>query len=76
MTIKILGIGCKRCKALEKNVREAISLAQINANVEKVEDIPSIVQYGVMSTPALTIDEKVVSSGKVLSVDEIIELLK
>ncbi|GEB78118.1 MULTISPECIES: thioredoxin family protein [Sporolactobacillus] len=76
MIIKILGTGCKRCKALEQNVREAISSAQVNATVEKVEDIPSIVRYGVMSTPALTIDEKVVSAGKVLSVDEVVGLLK
>lgn len=76
MNIKILGTGCKRCKALEQNVREAISSAQVNATVEKVEDIPSIVRYGVMSTPALTIDDKIVSAGKVLSVDEVKGLLK
>jgi small redox-active disulfide protein 2 len=75
MTIKVLGTGCKKCKELEQNVREAIAQLGINADVQKVEEIPQIMRYGVMSTPALVIDEKVVSSGKLLSVEEIKALL-
>ncbi|MGX1982040.1 small redox-active disulfide protein 2 [Thermolongibacillus altinsuensis] len=75
MTIKVLGTGCKKCKELEQNVREAIAQLGINADVQKVEEIPQIMRYGVMSTPALVIDEKVVSAGKLLSVEEIKALL-
>ncbi|GAC91516.1 thioredoxin [Anoxybacillus flavithermus NBRC 109594] len=76
MTIKVLGTGCKKCKELEQNVRMALTQLQLDAQVEKVEDIAKIMSYGVMSTPALVVNEKVVSAGKLLSVDEIKELLK
>jgi small redox-active disulfide protein 2 len=75
MHIKILGTGCKKCKKLEANVREAIKELGLDAIVEKVEDIPSIISYKVMSTPALVLDEKVLSSGKLLSTKEIKALL-
>ncbi len=75
MHIKILGTGCKKCKKLEANVREAIKELGLDAIVEKVEDIPSIISYKVMSTPALVLDEKVISSGKLLSIKEIKALL-
>ncbi len=71
MVIKVLGTGCPSCKKLEANVRTAISEAGIDASVEKVEDLQKIMEYGVMSTPALVIDEKVVAKGKVLSVGDI-----
>ncbi|PIC05203.1 redox-active disulfide protein 2 [Anoxybacillus flavithermus] len=76
MVIKVLGTGCKKCKELEQNVRMALTQLQLDAQVEKVEDIAKIMSYGVMSTPALVVNEKVVSAGKLLSVDEIKGLLK
>ena len=75
MEIKILGTGCAKCKALEKLTREVIADSGIAANVEKVEDIVKIMGYGVMQTPALVINQKVVLSGRLPSVSEIRELL-
>lgn len=76
MKIEILGTGCTKCKALEEAVKKAV--AQIGGfhEVKKVEDIVEIMNYGVMSTPALVVDGVVKSSGKLLSIDEIIDLLK
>ena len=76
MKIEILGTGCIKCKALEEAVKKAV--AQIGGfhEVKKVEDIVEIMNYGVMSTPALVVDGIVKSSGKLLSIDEIINLLK
>ncbi|MBT2637804.1 thioredoxin family protein [Bacillus sp. ISL-39] len=71
MNIKILGTGCKKCQELEKNTRMAVEELQIEAQVEKVEDIKEIMKYKVMSTPALVVDEKVVSTGKLLTVKEL-----
>ena len=76
MKIKILGTGCPNCKMLEANTKEALKELKIKANVEKVTDIAKIMEYGVMSTPALVINEKVVSYGRVLSSDEIKKFLK
>ncbi len=76
MEIKVLGSGCARCKQLEKVTRKAVDEAGIDASVIKVEDITEIMRYGVMVTPALVVDEKVVLKGKIPSVKEIIELLK
>ncbi|WNF38404.1 thioredoxin family protein [Bacillaceae bacterium IKA-2] len=73
--IKVLGTGCKKCKQLEERVKEVLEETSIEANIEKVEDIQEIIKYGVMSTPALVIDGKVVSSGKVLSVKELKKIL-
>ena len=75
MKIEILGTGCVKCKALEKNVLEAVAKSGKFAQVEKVEDITKIMEYGVMSTPGLVIDGTVVSTGKLLSLDELIALL-
>ena len=75
MNIKVLGTGCAKCKSLEKVTREAVAEMAINAEVEKVEDIVKIMQYGVMRTPALVINEKVVMSGSVPSTSEIKELI-
>jgi small redox-active disulfide protein 2 len=75
MKIKVLGTGCPNCKILEKNVKEAIEELNKKAEIEKVTDIAKIMEYGIMSTPALVIDEKVVSYGKVASVEEIKKLL-
>jgi len=75
MEIKILGPGCPKCKILEKLTREVVEQNNIEATVTKVEDIVAIMNYGVMSTPALVIDEKVVLKGRVPSADEIKELI-
>ncbi|MCB5260926.1 MAG: thioredoxin family protein [Candidatus Cloacimonetes bacterium] len=75
MQIKILGTGCPKCRKLEENARQAVSAASIEASIEKVEDLNRIMDYGVMLTPALVIDENVVSSGKVISSDEIKALI-
>ncbi|MBT2679860.1 TM0996/MTH895 family glutaredoxin-like protein [Bacillus sp. ISL-35] len=75
MNIKILGTGCKKCQELEKNTRTAVEELQLDAQVEKVEDIKEIMKYKVMSTPALVIDEKLVSTGKLLSVNELKAML-
>ncbi|MCK9558053.1 MAG: thioredoxin family protein [Candidatus Cloacimonetes bacterium] len=76
MIIKILGTGCPKCKKLEENARQAINEAGIEASIEKVTDLDKIMDYGVMITPALVIDGKVVASGKLLSTSDIIALLK
>ena len=77
MTIKILGTGCPNCQKLTKNVEEAIiSLGLNDITIEKVEDIDKIIGMGVMSTPALAIDNEVKSSGRILSIEEIKDLLK
>jgi len=76
MIIKILGSGCKKCVALGENAKTAAQAAAIDAKIEKVTDIVAIAGYGIMSTPGLVIDEKVVSSGRVLSASEIGALLK
>ena len=74
MEIKILGTGCPKCKALEKATINALAELDIAANVSKVEDIMQIMNYGVVSTPALVIDGKVVVKGHVPSVKEIKQL--
>lgn len=71
MKIEILGTGCAKCKTLYENVKKALEETGKNAEVVKVEDIPAIMKYGVMSTPALVIDGQVKFSGKLASVAEI-----
>ena len=75
MNIKILGTGCTKCKSLEQSVRDTINEMGIEADVSKVEDIMKIMEYGIMKTPGIVINEKVVSAGKLLSKDQIKELL-
>ena len=74
--VKVLGSGCAKCKALEANVKEALSELNIDTTIEHVTDFTQIAAYGVMSTPALVVDSKVVSFGKVLKKDEVIDILK
>lgn len=64
MEIKVLGSGCKKCTELDKLVREVLAEMNVQANVEKVEDIAQIVQYGVMLTPGLVINGKVKITGR------------
>lgn len=75
MKLEVLGTGCAKCKTLYENCQKALVSAGKEAEVVKVEDIPTIMQYGVMSTPALVKDGKVLFSGKVVSADEIARML-
>ena len=76
MVIKILGSGCKNCTKLYKNTGEALKELKLKAEILEVTDFKDIMKYGVMTTPALVVDEEVVSSGKVLKTKEIVKLLK
>ena len=73
--IEVLGPGCPSCRRLEANARQAIVMAGVDAEVVKVEDYRTIMGYGVMSTPALVIDGKVVSYGRIPSSGDIAEML-
>ncbi len=71
MIIKVLGPGCANCKRLEKNVQTAVKDLGKEVTIEKVTDFKEITKYGVMSTPALVIDEELKVSGKVPKPEEI-----
>jgi len=73
--IKILGTGCPKCQSMTGVVKEVISENNIDASVEKVEDIEEIVKYNIMITPALVIDDAVTIKGRVPSKDEVLQLL-
>lgn len=75
MKIEVLGVGCPKCKQLTANAEAAVKELNIQAEIEKVTDIDKITGYGVMMTPALVVDGKIVSSGKVLGKDEIKKML-
>ncbi|MEN8116383.1 MAG: thioredoxin family protein [Bacteroidota bacterium] len=75
MEIKVLGTGCTKCKKLEQLTKETIAEMGIEANIEKVEDIYKIMQYGVMRTPGLVIDDKVVLTGRLPKSSELKDLL-
>ncbi|MDP4204819.1 MAG: thioredoxin family protein [Bacteroidota bacterium] len=75
MDIKILGSGCAKCKTLEKLTREVVEENGIDATITKVEDIMEIMKSGVMATPALVVDGKVLIKGRVPSADEIKQVL-
>lgn len=75
MEIKVLGSGCAKCKTLEKLTREAVAETGVTAEIEKVEDMYKILSFGVMSTPALVINQKVVLSGRIPSMTELKELI-
>lgn len=76
MNVKVLGGGCSKCETLLANTKEAVANVGVEAEVEYITDFAVIGSYGIMSMPALVVDEKVVSMGKVLKSSEIEELLK
>lgn len=76
MKIKILGSGCKKCKTLAENTEAALAHLGLEAEIIKITDFAEIAAHGVMSTPALAINDKVVSAGKVLSSSEVEKLLQ
>lgn len=73
--IKVLGTGCSSCKVLYATVQEAVEQLGIDAKVEKEEDLEKIMEYNVMSLPALVVDGKVVCKGQKLTVEQIKELI-
>ena len=75
MKIELLGSGCSKCMQLEAVLKEAIAKSAKFVEFEKVDDIMKMMEYQVISTPALVIDGKVVSSDRVLSLEEILEFL-
>ena len=75
MKIEILGTGCPKCKQLETNARKAVEEKKIKAEIIKVTDIAKIIEYGVMSTPAIVIDGEVKCYGRIADVKEIIKWL-
>lgn len=75
MIIKILGKGCANCKRLQNMTEEAVKEMNVSADIQKVEDIQKIMSYGIMSTPALVIDEKVKVLGRVPGKDEIKKMI-
>lgn len=75
MEIKVLGTGCPKCKSLEKMARDTVTDLGLDASVIKEEDIMKIMEYGIMRTPGLVVDGKVVLSGRLPSLNELKELL-
>jgi small redox-active disulfide protein 2 len=76
MTIKVLGSGCPSCKRLYENAKEAANTAGGNIEVKYITDLKEIMETGVMSMPALIINDKVVSMGRVVTAKEIIDMIK
>jgi small redox-active disulfide protein 2 len=76
MKIKILGTGCSKCVNLEKKVREIVASNAIDAEVSKVSEIQEIMKYGVLMTPGLVINEKVMSFGSVPKEEQILKWIK
>ena len=74
-SIKVLGAGCKNCHAQYENVKQAAEAMGLSIEVEYITDMPKVMEYGVMSMPAIVVNEKVVSQGKVLKADDVEALL-
>ena len=75
MNIKILGTGCARCNALERAVKEVVDELQIDATIEEVKDMKKILEYPILTTPGLVIDEQLVCHGQVPKKEEIVRLV-
>lgn len=74
--IKVLGAGCKSCHQLYENTKEAVMKLGLDLEVEYITDMEKVMSYGVMSMPALVVNEKVVSMGKVLKADDVEKLIQ
>lgn len=75
-SIKILGGGCAKCFQLEENVKKALDKLGLDVNIEHITDMAEIATYGVMSTPGLVVNDKVLSFGKVINTEQILSLLR
>lgn len=73
--IKVLGAGCKSCHELYENTKQAVKSMKLSVEVEYITDMQKVMEYGVMSMPALVVNEKVVSMGKILKVSDIEKIL-
>jgi small redox-active disulfide protein 2 len=76
ISVKILGTGCKKCQTLEQKVKDLVSQNNIDAAVEKVTDINEMMSYGIMMTPGLVVNEKVMSTGIIPKDEQILNWLK
>ena len=75
-SVKVLGAGCKTCHKQFENAKQAVNAMGLSVEVEYITDMQKVMEYGVMSMPALVVNEKVVSSGKLLKADDIVKLLR
>ncbi|MFO7969339.1 MAG: thioredoxin family protein [Candidatus Izemoplasmatales bacterium] len=75
MEIKVMGSGCKNCKKLLRNVEEAAKELQVKAEIKYITDMMEIADSGLMKTPGLIIDKKIVSAGKVLTKEEAMKII-
>lgn len=75
MEIKVLGTGCAKCKTLEEKIRKIVIENKIDATISKVSDLPEIMKYGIMMTPGIVIDEKVVHYGSVPNEKDIFRMI-
>jgi len=76
ITIQILGMGCTRCRITEDNAQKAIKSLKLDASLERVDDIDTILQYDISATPAVLINGKIISNDRIVSYNEFINLLK
>lgn len=76
MNIKILGVGCPKCRRLEEKVKDVVKRNNINADVEKVTDVQDMMKYGIMMTPGLVVNEKLKSSGVIAKDEDILNWIK
>lgn len=75
-SVKVLGSGCAKCNALEASTKAALEQLHMDTTIDHVTDFAQIASYGVMTTPALVVDGKVVAYGKVLKTEEVVQILK
>ena len=76
LRIQILGSGCPKCRKLEENTRKAVNDLAIDCTIEKITDLDEIMEYGIMMTPGFAIDKKVKSTGKLLTPDQIKDIIR
>lgn len=76
LNVKVLGVGCKKCHELYENIKSAVSKSSKEVSVEYITDMQIVMNYGVMSMPAVVINEKVVSMGRVLNADDALKLIE